>query len=454
MDDLRKRAEKALQDYIIKPEEYSPEAAKNLIHELRVHQVELEMQNDELLKTQTELEASRKKYADLYDFAPIGYCTLEKDGTIREINLTAANQLGIERALLLKTRIQDYIVEDDQEIIFLHLRKAFDTHTRQTCEVRLLKRGGTSFWAQLESIVVQEGKTHPYPSQEGIKEAEAFTTSYCRTTITDITDRKQAEEALQEAHDELEVRVQERTAELSRVNAELVRTNQLKNEFLATMSHELRTPLNVILGMSESLQEEFYGPLNNRQLSFLRMIKESGHHLLALINDMLDLSKIEAGILELDIDLISAESICQAVLQSIKQVAQKKRLKVSFMFTTHVTTIRADKRRLKQILINLLSNAVKFTPEDGEIGLEVDGDTEQQMAHFTVWDTGIGIAQEDIKKLFQPFVQLDGSFSRKYGGAGLGLSLVYRMVEMHGGSVSVESDVGKGSRFTVSLPTN
>ena len=268
----------------------------------------------------------------------------------------------------------------------------------------------------------------------------------------EIEERKRAETALQKARDELEIRVKERTAELSRVNAELARAAKLKDEFLANMSHELRTPLNVILGMSEALQEEVYGPLNDRQLKSLRTVEESGRHLLMLINDVLDLSKIGAGKFDLEIGPVFVESACQAALRMVKQIAQKKHIKVAGLFDNAVTTIHADERRLKQILVNLLDNAVKFTPERGKIGLDVEGDVDQQVVHFTVWDTGIGIAQEDMERLFQPFVQLDASLTRRYEGTGLGLSLVYRMVEMHGGSVTVESDVGNGSRFTFSLP--
>jgi PAS domain S-box-containing protein len=268
----------------------------------------------------------------------------------------------------------------------------------------------------------------------------------------DITERKQAEKALKEERALLAQRVAERTAELSIANAELARAARLKDEFLASMSHELRTPLNAILGMSEALQEQVYGPLNEKQLRSLHTIEGSGRHLLSLINDILDVSKIEAGKLELEVGPVSVQSVCQASLGLIKQTAYKKRLEVSFTFDNAVTTLQADERRLKQILVNLLSNAVKFTPGGGAIGLEVAGDAKGEAAHLIVWDTGIGISKEDMGRLFQPFVQLDSSLSRQHTGTGLGLSLVYRLTEMHGGSVSVESEVGKGSRFTVSLP--
>jgi PAS domain S-box-containing protein len=267
----------------------------------------------------------------------------------------------------------------------------------------------------------------------------------------EISERKRAEGALAEERSLLTQRVEERTAELSAANASLARAARLKDEFLAAMSHELRTPLNAVLGLSEALQEEIYGPLNDRQLNTLHTIEESGRHLLALINDILDVSKIEAGKLELNLGIVSVATLCQASLQFIKQEAQKKQISVSSDLDSRVTTLSVDERRLKQILVNLLSNAVKFTPDGGSVGLNVVGDAAHQTVKFVIWDTGIGIAEAELGRLFKPFVQVDSRLSRKYGGTGLGLALVYRMVEMHGGSVTVESEIGKGSRFTITL---
>jgi CheY-like chemotaxis protein len=174
--------------------------------------------------------------------------------------------------------------------------------------------------------------------------------------------------------------------------------------------------------------------------------------LLALISDILDLSKIEAGKLELQFDRVSLEAVCQASLQFIREAAAKKKIDVSFTLDTGEATMRADIRRLKQILVNLLSNAVKFTPEGGHVGLVVTGETERQVITFCVWDTGIGITPEDLPRLFKPFVQVDSSLSRQHEGTGLGLALVTRLVELHGGSLSVESEPDQGSRFIVSLP--
>ncbi|GAB4434505.1 MAG: hypothetical protein Kow0031_16250 [Anaerolineae bacterium] len=268
----------------------------------------------------------------------------------------------------------------------------------------------------------------------------------------EIAERTRVEMALEEERATLARRVEERTAELSRANAQLSRAARLKDEFLASMSHELRTPLNAVLSMSEALQEEVYGQLNGKQQHALKNIETSGRHLLSLINDILDLSKIEAGKFDLQPDSVLVEQLCQASLLFVKQTAHKKGIKVSSSFDGRVKFITADERRLKQILVNLLSNAVKFTPEGGAIGLEVQGDDARQAVAFTVWDTGIGIPNDKLADLFQPFVQLDSKLSRRYAGTGLGLALVQRMVEMHGGSVAVESTPDEGSRFTVWLP--
>jgi CheY-like chemotaxis protein len=218
------------------------------------------------------------------------------------------------------------------------------------------------------------------------------------------------------------------------------------------MSHELRTPLNAVLGLSEALREAAYGELNEDQDRALATIVESGQHLLELINDILDLAKIGAGKLELEIEPVELATVYQASLRLVTQTALKKRITVEAALDPAVRTLHADGRRLKQILVNLLSNAVKFTPAGGRVGLEVRGDAARHTVELTVWDTGIGIAPEQMAHLFRPFVQIDSRLARQYEGTGLGLSLVYRMVEMHGGSVAVSSQPGQGSRFTVSLP--
>ena len=251
---------------------------------------------------------------------------------------------------------------------------------------------------------------------------------------------------------ELEQRVAQRTEELQRVNAQLLKAMRAKDAFLASMSHELRTPLNAIMLRGEIMQIQEGDNLSEKQKRSLAIIQESANHLLTLINDILDVAKIEAGKLSLTVDPVPVESLCQSSLRLIKEMASQKRIQVHSDIDKEAAVLWGDARRLKQVLVNLLSNAVKFTPEEGEIGLVVRGDAAGDKICFTVWDTGIGIAPEDMPALFRPFSQIDNSLARKYEGSGLGLALAHRLVTLHNGSISVASEVGKGSRFTVSLP--
>ncbi|MFO1349278.1 MAG: PAS domain S-box protein [Gammaproteobacteria bacterium] len=262
-----------------------------------------------------------------------------------------------------------------------------------------------------------------------------------QVAVIDVTERKRAELQLSRTN-----------AELRAANDELAASARAKDAFLASMSHELRTPLNAVLGLSEILQTGSSGTLNDKQRQYARMIHDSGRHLLALITDILDIASVGAGKMSLHFDDVLVDSICRASLQMVKQDADKKHLHIGVHIDPQVCAMRADERRLIQILVNLLSNSIKFTPSGGNIGLQVTGNAEAQIIQFTVWDTGIGVPREAMKRLFQPFVQLDDRLAREHSGTGLGLSLVYYMVEMHGGSIAVESEPGKGSRFVASLP--
>jgi signal transduction histidine kinase len=234
-------------------------------------------------------------------------------------------------------------------------------------------------------------------------------------------------------------------------------SHRVQEAFLANMSHELRTPLNAILGLSEALQEYVYGSLNQRQQQVLRTVEENGRQLLALVNDMLDLANLEAGRVHLQVDQVALEPLCQTCVREVTEQAQQKQIALSLHMEESLPPITADPRRLRQILLHLLQNAIKFTPEGGKIGLDVrlDGEiAEMSGVAFTIWDTGIGVAKEQQEQIFASFVQGDEGLSRHYGGAGIGLALVARLVELHGGRVALASEVARGSRFTVVLPAH
>ncbi|HNB87265.1 MAG TPA: PAS domain S-box protein [Anaerolineales bacterium] len=273
-----------------------------------------------------------------------------------------------------------------------------------------------------------------------------------QTAQQEIIERKKVEQLLAEERNQLAQHVQERTADLSNANMDLARAMRVKDEFLASMSHELRTPLTGILGFSEALQLNAYGELSEKQLKPIKAIEDSGRHLLSLINDILDLSKIEAGKLELQFATCSITDVCTASLQIVKGMAQHKRQTIHYSPTNQPVAIFVDARRIKQVLVNLLSNAVKFTPEGGELGLDVEVSAKEQVARLAIWDKGIGIKPEDLPKLFKPFTQIDSSLAREYSGTGLGLSLAQRLIELHNGKITVESSPGQGSRFTVTIP--
>jgi PAS domain S-box-containing protein len=268
----------------------------------------------------------------------------------------------------------------------------------------------------------------------------------------DITERKLAEDELHLLNLELENRVAERTLELNHTNAELEHASRAKDEFLANMSHELRTPLNSILGLSESLLEQRRGALNEHQQRSLQVIEASGVHLLGLINDILDVSKIEAGKFDFYPETILVDDLVQSSLAFVKSQSLKKSIRLSYERDPQVSRIQADPRRLKQILVNLLTNAVKFTPEGGQVILQVRANAGENLIQFSVIDTGIGIAAKDLARLFRPFEQVDSQLNRQYDGSGLGLALVQKLTDLHGGSVHVESEVGQGSCFTINLP--
>jgi signal transduction histidine kinase len=255
---------------------------------------------------------------------------------------------------------------------------------------------------------------------------------------------------LRELYGSLERKVEERTQELNEKSRQLEIANRHKSEFLASMSHELRTPLNAIIGFSEALLERIFGAMNAKQEDYLKDIHESGRHLLSLINDILDLSKIEAGRMELEAAPFHLPSVLEAALALVRERALHHDIRLALEVAPEMGEIVADERKVKQIVLNLLSNAVKFTPDGGSVTLSAR--RTEEGVEVAVSDTGVGIAAEDQAAVFEEFRQVGRDYLGKHEGTGLGLALARRFVELHGGRIAVTSAPGRGTTFTFTLP--
>ena len=390
-----------------------------LLHELHVHQVELELQNEELRRAQQELEISRDRYADLYDFAPIGYATLDNQGRVQEINLTGSSLLGIERQFLLGKPLSMCIVVEHRERFVRHLAECLGEGREAACELTLIRRGRERLAVRLQS-----------------SQAMAASGPVCRTVIADVTAEKRAGEELRQAKHAAE------------------EANRAKGQFLANMSHELRTPMAAILGMVEIALEDNLSP---EVRDCLQTAKDSADHLLRLLNELLDLSRIEAGRFELERLPFRLRAIVEESVRLLQPQADKKALTLACMLDEGLPDqVVGDAMRLRQVLLNLLGNALKFT-QAGSVRLRGEvlrRDEREVELRFAISDTGIGIAREDQQRIFAPFTQADASFSRRFGGSGMGLTITASLVELMGGHIWLESKAGVGSTFwfTIRLP--
>jgi PAS domain S-box-containing protein len=330
-----------------------------------------------------------------------------------------------------------------------------DPRTRDFSEIYLKPVGITSM---LDAPVRLEGKMigvicheHTGSPREWTLDEQNFAGSMADLVALslEVWQRRQAERALREARDQLEVKVAERTRELSEANEQLKELDRLKSEFLATMSHELRTPMNSIIGFTGILRQELAGPLNDEQKKQLGMVNFSARHLLDLINDLLDLSRIESGKAEISLEQFTVDEVVCQVIDSLKPAAAQKGLSLEREIGDPEKELHSDKKRVFQILLNLANNAVKFT-DRGSVKIVVQ--TQGSDVQFDVIDSGIGIKPEQLANLFQAFRQVDGSAKRVYEGTGLGLYLCKKLVNMLGGTIGAESRFGVGSRFYFTLP--
>ncbi len=372
---------------------------------------------------------AERRFRDLVEAAPDAIIEVDEHGAITLFNLAAEKMFGYSRVELMGKPVELLVPED----------------------IRLKHESNRAFYAghprtrPMGAGLVLEGRRRngvQFPVEISLSPVESDSGIHALAIIRDVSERKQAEQDLRKVQEEY-------TRELELRNREVERANRLKSEFLASMSHELRTPLHTIIGFSELLGEELEGPLNEKQKRFVNHIHKDSIHLLELINDVLDISKIEAGRLELrhsafDFAVAAEESIASIEPQAkAKGIALERAIQVK-------DAIEADRLRVKQILVNLLSNAVKFTPEGGKI--RVAASVKAGVLYGEVTDTGIGIPKEEQSFIFDKFHQVGATTKGVKEGTGLGLAITKRLVEEHGGEIHVHSSPGKGSRFTFTLP--
>jgi PAS domain S-box-containing protein len=405
----------------------SPRETRKALHDLRVYQLELEMQNEALRRTQTELQSSKSRYFALFDLAPVGYLSLSNSGLILEANLTASNLLGTPRGQLVAQPFNQFILAEDQHIFYHHSHQLFDgpkSKTAQvaaplTCELRMSKHDGSTFWAQLAS------------TPDGIDD------STCLIILSDITERKHAEQLLLETN----LQLRNATDRAQALAAQADMANIAKSDFLANMSHEIRTPMNGVLGMTWLLLNS---DLNDEQRRFAEVAHQSGESLLGLINDILDFSKIEAKKLDLESLDFNLSNLLMNITATLAPQAHAKDLEFRCTLAPTVPVwLKGDPSRLRQILTNLIGNALKFTPS-GAITIETTLaepllPDQPALIRFSVTDTGIGIPPDKLDLIFDKFSQANSSTTRNYGGSGLGLAISKQLAELMGGQIGVIS---------------
>ena len=382
---------------------------------------------------------TERRYKRLLEAAPDAILEIDNSGRIVLINSQVEKLFGYRREELLGKMVEVLIPE--------RFRERHPAHRAGYCSHPVIRPmgSGLDLWARRAdgTEFAVDINLSPFEGESGLG-------VIC--VIRDVSDRKAVEEQVRLLNLSLEQRTRElatTNTQLENRNREVEKANRQKSNFLATMSHELRTPLNTMIGFSDLLAEETAGPLNQKQRRFIRHVKESSRHLLALVDDILDLSKIEAGHLELKYESFSLNTAAAEVIAAVRPLATAKEIDLEVEFPEEIS-IFADNLRLKQVLYNLLTNAIKFTREKGSVRLITEA--EQAFVRLSVIDTGIGIPQEEHESIFEAFHQVPATAVGSHEGTGLGLSITKLLIEQHRGRISVESEPGKGSRFHVVLP--
>lgn len=400
------------------------------------------------------IEDAGLKSMKLMETTNEGVFVTDPAGSIKLLNDRGLELLGYSRQELLGRNIGSLMKDNSWELI----RKELDGKASLSdYEVNFTGANGNEVNIRLTCV--------PAADSEGKTSGMFFTLRSQKETndLREIIEEKKRE--LEDLKNNIEKRVRERTGDLERMNRELEYANQLKGRFIANMSHELRTPLNSIIGFSDVLLDRAFGDLTENQERYIKNIYSSGKHLLELINNVLDIAKIEAGKYEMVYETFLIDDVVSEVINIMKSLAENKFIEIIVSMGEGISLITADRVKLKQILYNLLSNAIKFTPEGGVVTMQVAREenvntlfTENigslEFIKFSVQDTGIGIGPEDKERIFDEFEQASSDFSKKYEGVGLGLALTKKLVELHGGIIKVESNLGEGSTFTFTLPVS